>query len=41
MTRKKSRQVSKRERRRVRVQQIIFVAVAVVIIASFVLSLIT
>lgn len=36
----KKRNLSKRQRRKMRVQQIIFTVVAVVIIASFVISLI-
>jgi predicted nucleic acid-binding Zn ribbon protein len=40
MTRKKTREYSKRERRRLRSQRIIFVAFAVIVIASFVISLV-
>jgi hypothetical protein len=39
--RKKSPQLSKRQRRHIRVQQIIFVFIALAVIASWVISLIT
>ncbi len=39
MARKKSRPVSKRERRRIRLQQVFFVMIAVLVVASFVISL--
>jgi hypothetical protein len=38
--RKKSPQISKRQRRRIRLQQIIFVIIALAVIASWVISLI-
>jgi hypothetical protein len=38
--RKKKPQLSKRQRRRVRIQQIIFAIIAVIVLASFVVSLI-
>jgi hypothetical protein len=38
--RKKSPQISKRQRRRISIQQIIFVIIALVVIASWVISLI-
>ncbi len=38
---KKARQLSQREKRRLRLQQIIFVAIAFIVIASFVVSLIS
>jgi predicted nucleic acid-binding Zn ribbon protein len=39
MARKKPRNVSKRERRRIRLQQVFFVMIAVLVVASFVISL--
>lgn len=41
MSRKKAAPLSSRDRRRVRIQQIIFVLFAVIVIASFVISLVT
>jgi hypothetical protein len=38
--RKKSPQLSRRQRRRIRIQQIIFAVIALVVIASWVISLI-
>jgi hypothetical protein len=39
MARKKSRKPSKRQRRRMRFQQVLFIGFAVMIIATFVISL--
>jgi len=39
MARKKTRQPSKRQRRRMRFQQVLFVGFAILLIATFVLSL--
>jgi hypothetical protein len=39
--RKKAPKISRRQRRRIRIQQIIFALIAIVVIASFLVSLIT
>jgi len=41
MARKKSRDLTRMERRRIRTQQVIFSLIAVLVIASFVISLIS
>jgi len=38
MARKKSSQLSKRQKRSIRIQQIIFIAIALIIIASMIVS---
>ena len=38
MAKKKKKEVSKRERRRLRVQQVIFIAIGLIIILSMVIS---
>jgi predicted nucleic acid-binding Zn ribbon protein len=40
MAKKKKREISKRDKRRMRIQQIIFIAIGIVIILSMVISMI-
>ncbi len=40
MAKKKKREISKRDKRRLRIQQIIFIAIGIIIILSMVISMI-
>jgi len=40
MAKKKKREISKRDKRRLRIQQIIFIAIGIIIILSMVISMV-